>query len=65
MTTDEMFATDTRHPPKRNHHKQDHPLTHEEKLEAGLEDSMDTSDPPAVTSPGDHGDPVPSSGFPE
>lgn len=45
-----------------NQHK---PLNQEQKLEAGLEDSMDASDPPAATAPGDHGDPVPSSGFPE
>jgi hypothetical protein len=41
------------------------PLNREEKLEAGLEESMDASDPPATTAPGDHGDPVPSSGFDE
>jgi hypothetical protein len=28
-------------------------------------DSMDATDPPAATAPGDHGDPVPSSGFHE
>ncbi|WP_253183230.1 hypothetical protein [Sphingobium phenoxybenzoativorans] len=44
---------------------QDHALTDEEKLEEGLHDSMDASDPPSVTKPGDHGDPVPSSGFSE
>ncbi|HEX7873403.1 MAG TPA: hypothetical protein VF475_10860 [Sphingobium sp.] len=44
---------------------QEKPLDNEEKLEAGLEESMDASDPPAATAPGDHGDPVPSSGFPE
>jgi len=44
---------------------QDHALTDEEKLEEGLHDSMDASDPPSVTKPGDHGDPVPSSGFTE
>lgn len=44
---------------------QDHAVTTEEKLEEGLMDSMDASDPPAVTAPGDHGDPVPSSGFHE
>ncbi|HEX7821796.1 MAG TPA: hypothetical protein VF463_14400 [Sphingobium sp.] len=41
------------------------PMNREEKLEAGLEESMDASDPPATTAPGDHGDPVPSSGFPQ
>ncbi|MGV3770055.1 MAG: hypothetical protein ACO1NM_08515 [Sphingobium phenoxybenzoativorans] len=42
---------------------QDHPLSQEESLEEALDDSMDASDPPAATQPGDHGDPVPSSGF--
>jgi hypothetical protein len=44
---------------------QDRPLSQEENLEESLQDSMDASDPPAVTQPGDHGDPVPSSGFSE
>lgn len=44
---------------------QDHAVTREEKLEEGLKDSMDASDPPSTTAPGDHGDPVPSSGFKE
>ncbi|CAN5286475.1 hypothetical protein BH10PSE12_BH10PSE12_10490 [soil metagenome] len=44
---------------------QDRPLSPEEKLEESLEDSMDASDPPSATQPGDHGDPVPSSGFKE
>lgn len=44
---------------------QDKALSTEEKLEAGLEGSMDASDPPAAAAPGDHGDPVPSSGFDE
>lgn len=44
---------------------QEKPLSNEEKLEAGLEESMDASDPASATAPGDHGDPVPSSGFPE
>ncbi|MET0365735.1 MAG: hypothetical protein ABW169_13895 [Sphingobium sp.] len=44
---------------------QEKPLDLEEKLEAGLEESMDGSDPLAVTAPGDHGNPVPSSGFPD
>lgn len=42
---------------------QDHAVSREEKLDEGLKDSMDASDPPAATRPGDHGDPVPSSGF--
>ena len=52
---------------KKDHEKpsddQDRALTVEEKLEEGLEDSMDASDPPSVTQPGDNGDPVPSTGF--
>jgi hypothetical protein len=44
---------------------QDHAVSAEEKLEEGLKDSMDASDPPAATRPGDHGDPVPSSGYKE
>ncbi|MDO7834263.1 hypothetical protein Q4610_04320 [Sphingobium sp. HBC34] len=44
---------------------QDHVLDNEEKLEEGLKDSMDASDPPSSTKPGDHGEPVPSSGFRE
>lgn len=50
---------------KRPTDAQDHAVTQEEKLDEGLKDSMDASDPPAATAPGDHGDPVPSSGFPE
>ncbi len=37
----------------------------EETLEESLEDSMDGSDASSITQPGDHGDPVPSSGFPD
>lgn len=44
---------------------QDHAMTPEEKLEEGLKDSMDASDPPAATTPGDDGHPVPSSGYKE
>ncbi len=44
---------------------QDHAMTPEEKLEEGLRDSMDASDPPAATAPGDDGHPVPSSGYKE
>lgn len=44
---------------------QDHCLTTEEALEEALSDSMDASDPASITQPGDHGDPVPSSGFDE
>ncbi|MDF0543661.1 hypothetical protein PX699_15020 [Sphingobium sp. H39-3-25] len=44
---------------------QDHAVSPEENLEEGLRDSMDASDPPSATQPGDHGNPVPSSGFRE
>ena len=44
---------------------QDHAVDKEEQLDEGLMDSMDASDPPSATKPGDHGDPVPSSGFRE
>ncbi|HEX7856528.1 MAG TPA: hypothetical protein VF503_22865 [Sphingobium sp.] len=54
-----------RQPTKTDLEGQEKPLDREEKLEAGLEESMDASDPPATTAPGDHGDPVPSSGFTE
>lgn len=37
-------------------------LSKEERLEVGLEDSMDASDPPAVTQPVAK-EPVPCSGF--
>ncbi len=46
-------------------HDHDHPKTEEEKLEKALEDSMDASDPPSQTRPGNEGDPAPSSGFKE
>lgn len=42
---------------------QDHVPSRDERLEEQLEDSMDASDPPSTTKPGDHGDPVPSSGY--
>lgn len=48
---------------KRPTDAQDHAVTTEEKLEEGLKDSMDASDPPVATMPGDNGDPVPSSGY--
>lgn len=38
------------------------PLDDEDKLEVGLEDSMDASDPPAVVAPGEHRYPGPLSG---
>ncbi|WP_062733885.1 hypothetical protein [Sphingobium abikonense] len=45
--------------------QQDHVVSTEEKLEEGLKDSMDASDPPSTARSGDKGDPVPSSGYRE
>lgn len=45
--------------------QQDHVVSAEEKLEEGLKDSMDASDPPSTARSGDKGDPVPSSGYRE
>lgn len=42
---------------------QHRPLTEEERLEEALQETMDGSDAPSITRPGDHGEPVPSSGF--
>ncbi|MEO6359342.1 MAG: hypothetical protein ABIO43_02050 [Sphingomicrobium sp.] len=43
---------------KRNPHDLD------KKVDVGSDQSMDASDPPAATQPGQNDDPVPSSGFP-
>ncbi|MEP6786229.1 MAG: hypothetical protein ABI898_10865 [Sphingomonadales bacterium] len=43
----------------------DNPEDPDAKLDAGLDQSMDASDPPATIQPGDHGEPVPSSGYDE
>jgi hypothetical protein len=37
----------------------------DKKADVGSDESMDASDPPAATQPGQTDDPVPSSGFPE
>jgi len=50
---------------KRKSDGQDRALTPEEKLDEGLKDSMDASDPPSSTRPDDHGEPVPSSSYQE
>lgn len=50
---------------RRESDDQDHKLDRDEALEEGLKDSMDASDPPSTTRAGDHGDPVPSSGYRE
>lgn len=67
MTSISDTPRDSRHDAEdgRKSDGQDRPLTCDEKLEEGLEDSMDASDPPSSTRPNDNGDPVPSSGFKE
>ncbi len=42
-----------------------HPEDLDAKADVGSDESMDASDPPAAAQPGQHDDPVPSSGFPE
>jgi hypothetical protein len=37
----------------------------DKKADVGSDESMDASDPPAASQPGQTDDPVPSSGFPE
>ena len=43
----------------------ENPEDAEARLDAGLDQSMDASDPPAAVQPGDTGEPLPSSGFDE
>ena len=42
-----------------------HPDDLDAKVDVGSDESMDASDPPAASQPGQTDDPVPSSGFPE
>lgn len=42
-----------------------HPDDPDAKLDEGLDESMDASDPPSVTSPGASREPAPSSGYDE
>jgi hypothetical protein len=41
------------------------PTDADAQLDRGLDESMDASDPPSAMQPGDHGDPVPSTGYDE
>jgi hypothetical protein len=41
------------------------PKDQDAKADVGSDESMDASDPPAATQPGNSDDPAPSSGFPE
>ena len=43
----------------------ENPHNLDKKADVGSDESMDASDPPAATQPGQSDDPVPSSGFPE
>ena len=42
-----------------------HPHNLDKKADVGSDESMDASDPPAASQPGQNDEPVPSSGFPE
>jgi len=42
-----------------------HPKDLDAKADVGSDESMDASDPSAAAQPGQTGEPVPSSGFPE
>ncbi|MBN8847564.1 MULTISPECIES: hypothetical protein [unclassified Sphingomonas] len=41
------------------------PSSKQAQLDEGLDESMDASDPPSVTQPGQRHDPAPSSGYDE
>lgn len=41
------------------------PEDQDAKVDVGSDESMDASDPPAASQPGQKDEPVPSSGFPE
>ena len=51
------------HELERELHENPHDL--DKKADVGSDESMDASDPPAASQPGQNDDPVPSSGFPE
>jgi hypothetical protein len=54
-------------PPEREleHKLKKNPDDQDAKVDVGSDESMDASDPPAATQPGQNDDPVPSSGFPD
>ena len=54
-------------PPEKELEKQlrDNPESKDAKVDVGSDESMDASDPPASSQPGQADEPVPSSGFPE
>lgn len=54
-------------PPERDLEQRlkEHPADKDLKADVGSDESMDASDPPSATQPGEKDEPVPSSGFPE
>ncbi|MGE5062440.1 MAG: hypothetical protein ACM3IG_00045 [Myxococcales bacterium] len=42
-----------------------HPDDPDAKVDVGSDESMDASDPPSATQPGENDEPAPSSGFPD
>ena len=60
-------AADSAAPPEREleHKLKRNPHDQDAKVDVGSDKSMDASDPPAATQPGQNDDPVPSSGFPD
>lgn len=62
---DPPAPTQPRAPEKELEHKlRRNPDDLDAKVDLGSDESMDASDPPAATQPGQNDDPVPSSGFP-
>ena len=57
----------TRAPPEQELEKElkERPHDLSKKADVGSDESMDASDPPAATQPGQNDEPVPSSGFPQ
>jgi hypothetical protein len=54
-------------PPQKELEKKlrNHPEDQDAKADVGSDESMDASDPPSASQPGQTDDPVPSSSFPE
>jgi hypothetical protein len=63
---DAPAPTQSRPPDRELEHKlKKNPDDQDAKVDVGSDESMDASDPPAATQPGQNDDPVPSSGFPD
>ncbi|HEX8840554.1 MAG TPA: hypothetical protein VF750_08820 [Sphingomicrobium sp.] len=54
-------------PPERDLERKlkQHPDDEDAKVDVGSDESMDASDPPSASQPGNNCEPVPSSGFPD